>query len=150
MDLNSNENIKTFLKVDSPNYIDKPYFSINKNRKILTLFDKIIKAPSDSSTEFEEDKIFTESDENSYIYEEICLNTIKNALNGISHFFTFYGDTGSSKFNLSIGDIREDKTNYNKYGIILRFIDNILKEVNNEENDIKLEISYFMLNGSDI
>ena len=150
MDLNSNENIKTFLKVDSPNYIDKPYYSINKNRKILTLFDKVLKAPSDSSTEFEEDKIFTESDENSYIYEEICLNTIKNALNGISHFFIFYGDTGSSKFNLSIGDIREDKTNYNKYGIILRFIDNILKEVNNEENDIKLEISYFMLNGSDI
>ena len=150
MDLNSSEIIKTFLKVDSPKYVDKPYYSINENKKTITLYDKIIKAPSDSSAEFEEDKIFTDSDENSYIYEEICLNSIKNAFNGISQFFIFYGDTSSSKFNLSIGDIKEDKTNYNKYGIILRFIDNILKEVDNEEKDIKLEISYFMLNESDI
>ena len=150
MDLNSSEIIKTFLKVDSPKYVDKPYYSINENKKTITLYDKIIKAPSDSSAEFEEDKIFTDSDENSYIFEEICLNSVKNAFNGISQFFIFYGDTSSSKFNLSIGDIKEDKTNYNKYGIILRFIDNILKEVNNEEKDIKLEISYFMLNESDI
>jgi len=147
MNLKSSEIIKTFLKVDSPKFGDKPYYSISKNKKSITLFDKVIKAPSDSSTEFEEDKIFTESDENSYIYEEICLNSIKEALNGISFSFIFYGDSTSSKFNLSIGDIKEDKTNYNKYGIFLRYVDNLLKEIN---DDIKLEISYFMLNNSDI
>ena len=87
MNLKSSDIIKTFLKVDSPKFGDKPYYSISKNKKSITLFDKVIKAPSDSSTEFEEDKIFTESDENSYIYEEICLNSIKEALNGISYSF---------------------------------------------------------------
>ena len=147
MNLKWSDIIKTFLKVDSPKFGDKPYYSISKNKKSITLFDKVIKAPSDSSTEFEEDKIFTESDENSYIYEEICLNSIKEALNGVSCSFIFYGDSSSSKFNLAIGDIREDKTNYNKYGIFLRYVDNLLKEKN---KDIKLEISYFMLNESDI
>ena len=150
MNLNSSEAIKTFLKVDSPKYVDKPYFSINKSKKSITLFDKITKAPSNSSTEFEEDKIFIESDENSYIYEEICLNSIKEALNGISFSFIFYGDTSSSKYNLSIGDIKEDKNNYNKYGIFLRYVDNILKEKDIQEKNIKLKISYFMLNDNDI
>ena len=147
MNLKSSDIIKTFLKVDSPKFGDKPYYAISKNKKSITLFDKVIKAPSDSSTEFEEDKIFTESDENSYIYEEICLNSIKEALNGVSCSFIFHGDSSSSKFNLAIGDIREDKTNYNKYGIFLRYVDNLLKEKN---KDIKFEISYFMLNESDI
>ena len=151
MNLNSEEIIKTFLKVDSPKYIDKPYYSINKSKNIITLHDKIIKSPSDSSADFEEDKLFNELDENSYIYEEICLNSIKDALNDISYLFVFYGDTSSTKHNLSIGDIKEDKTNYNKYGIFLRYIDNIIKEVNKKENShIKLKISYFMLNDSDI
>ena len=151
MNLNSAEIIKTFLKVDSPKYIDKPYYSINKSNNVITLHDKIIKSSSDSSVDFEEDKIFNELDENSYIYEEICLNSIKDALNDISFLFVFYGDTSSTKYNLSIGDIKEDKTNYNKYGIFLRYIDNIIKEVNKKEyNHIKLKISYFMLNDSDI
>ena len=147
MNLNSSEILKTFLKVDSPKYEDKPYYSINPSKKSITLFDKIVKSPSDNSTEFDEDKIFTSLDENSYIYEEICLNSIKEALNGISYSFVFYGDTSSSKYNLSIGDIKEDKDNYNKYGILLRYIDNILKEVN---DSIKLTISYFMLHENDI
>ena len=149
MNLNSEEKIKTFLKLDSPKYEDKPYYSINKSKNTITLFDKIIKSPSDNSAEFEEDKIFTESDENSYIYEEICLNTIKDALNGISYSFIFYGDTSSSKYNLSIGEINQDKSNYNKYGIYLRFIDNIIKETNNNKN-INLKLSYFILHDSDI
>ena len=148
MNLNPSELIKTFLKVDSPKYIDKPYYSINNSKKIITLYDRNKKSPSDNSTDFEEDKIFTELDENSYIYENICRNSIKDVvLNGISYSFIFYGDTSSSKFNLSIGDIKEDNNNYNKYGIVLRYIDNIIKEAN---NDIKLKISYFLLHDNDI
>ena len=151
MNLNTEEIIKTFLKVDTPTYADKPYYSINRSKNKITLYDKIIKSPSDNSADFEEDKIFNQSDENSYIYEEICLNLTKDILNEISYLFVFYGDTSSSKFNLSIGDIKEDKTNYNKYGIFLRFIDNIIKEINKKENNhIKLKISYFMLHDSDI
>ena len=151
MNLNTEEIIKTFLKVDTPKYVDKPYYTINKSKKIITLHDKIIKSPSESSFDFEEDKIFNESDENSYIYEEICRNSIKDALDDISFLFVFYGDTSGSKYNLSIGDIKEDKTNYNKYGIFLRYIDNIINVVNKKENShIKLKISYFMLNDNDI
>ena len=149
MNLNSEEKIKTFLKIDSPKYEDRPYYSINKSNNKITLFDKIIKSPSDNSAEFEEDKIFTESEENSYIYEEICLNSIKDALKGISYSYIFYGDTSSSKYNLSIGEIKQDKNNYNKYGIFLRFVDNIINETNNNKN-INLKISYFILHDSDI
>ena len=53
MNLKSSDIIKTILKVDSPKFGDKPYYAISKNKKSITLFDKVIKAPSDSSTEFE-------------------------------------------------------------------------------------------------
>ena len=62
MNLNSSEILKIFLKVDSPKYEDKSYYSINPSKKSITLFDKIVKSPSDNSTEFDEDKIFTSSD----------------------------------------------------------------------------------------
>lgn len=68
----SNEIIKTFLKIDSPKYQDKPYYSIDKEKNIITIFDPVDKEPSDKSSKFEQDKIFNENEEYSNIYEEIC------------------------------------------------------------------------------
>ena len=155
MNLNSCEIIKTFLKVNSTNFLDKPYYSLDKSKNKITLFDKIEKSLSGNSTTFLEDKIFTELDENSYIYEEICLNAIQNSLKGISFSFIFYGDTSEPKYNLSIGDIKEDINNYNNYGLYIRLIDNLIKgvkELNGKKNKniFELKISYFLLHDSDI
>ena len=47
MENDQNEIIKTFLKIDSPKFQDKPYYSINKEKNILTIFDPVDKGPSD-------------------------------------------------------------------------------------------------------
>ena len=74
--------IKIYLKVKEPLNDDKPYYNINLENNIFTLYDPIIKSPSEKSAIFEFDKIFTQNNENSYIYEEICRDSVNNALNG--------------------------------------------------------------------
>ena len=144
MENSSNETIKTFLKIDSPNFQDKPYYSINKDKKILTIFHPVDKAPSDKSSDFEQDRIFTENDETSFIYEEICKNTIDDIFNGISFSFITYGDSNSNKLKLLIGDYK----NYNNIGLFPKLLHNLIRKVKTTEKNVKekmsLKISYFL------
>ena len=153
MDLNSNEEIKTFLKIDAPKVEDKAYYAINETRNIITLFDSVDKGPSDKSSDFEEDKIFTETDENSYIYEEICKDTIKESLNGISYSFISYGEYTSNKLKLLIGDVKDYLTNFNSRGLFPRLLDNLIKKEKSQKNmeeKINLKISYFLVHDNDM
>ena len=153
MDLNSNEEIKTFLKIDAPKVEDKTYYTINETRNIITLFDSVDKGPSDKSSDFEEDKIFTETDENSYIYEEICKDTVKESLNGISYSFISYGEFTSNKLKLIIGDVKDYLSNCNSRGLFPRLLDNLIKKEKSQKNmkeKINLKISYFLVHDNDM
>ena len=148
METTQNEIIKTFLKIYSPNFQDKPYYSINKDKNILTIYDPIDKAPSDKSSDFEQDKIFVENEEMPYIYEEMFKNTIKDTLNGISFSYITYGDSNSNKLKLLIGDYKNNNLNHNNMGLFPKFLHNLIKKVKETEKDIKekisLKISYFL------
>ena len=131
----------------------KTIIIVSHRQENIDLFDKVIKAPSDSSTEFEEDKIFTESDENSYIYEEICKDTVKESLNGISYSFISYGEYTSNKLKLLIGNVKDYLKNFNSRGIFPRLLENLIKKEKSQKNmeeKINLKISYFLVHDNDM
>ena len=153
MEKSQNEIIKTFLKIEAPKYEDKSYYSINKEKTILTLFDSVDKEPSDKSSNFELDKIFTESSTNSNIYEETCKNIINDSLNGTSFTFISYGETNSNKIKLIIGDIYDDNLNFNNIGILPKLLEDLINRTKNQKNlneKLNLKISYFLVNDSDM
>jgi len=140
--------VKSFLKIETPKVKDTLYYEVNSSKNIISLFDPIKKEPSDKSLNFEVDKIFTSENENSYIYEEICLNTIKEALEGISFSFISYGETSSNKLDLLIGNLEEDCSNINHHGIYPRLLGNLIKKIKLKENKSKklsISLSYFLV-----
>ena len=101
------DRIKIFLKVRPPEMEDKSYYDIDLSKNIFTLYDQLIKGPSGKSKLYEMDKIFTNEHENSYIYEEICRDCIKESLKGNNFCFISYGETSSDKFKMLYGNIEE-------------------------------------------
>ena len=145
--------IKSYLKIENPKILDEPFYKINSQKNIITLFHPTNKKPSDRSSEFELDKIFTSENENSYIYEEICLNTIKDCLDGFSFSFIAYGETSSRKVEVTIGDFNDNINNINHRGIYPRLLENLLNKINNnetKENKFNLSMSFFMVNGNNL
>ena len=147
-ELIQNEMIKVFLKIDLPENGDKSYYLVDKTNNTITLYDSIDKGPSDKNINFSLDKIFQENDKNSYVYEEICKNTIKNSINGISYSFIAYGDSNSHKINLLIGDINDENLNSKNIGIFPILLGNLIKKIKKEK--INLKISYFLVYNSDL
>ena len=148
-----NDIIKTFIKIDTPKVEDKPYYKIDESKKIITLFDQIIKDSSDKSSDFEEDYIFDEKDDNSLIYDEICKNTIKEALNGISYSFISYGDSNSDKIKLIIGDIAKNNINIHNMGIFPKLLNHLInkeKKSKYSNEKINVKISYFLIHDNDM
>ena len=125
--------IKIYLKVKEPLNDDKPYYNINLENNIFTLYDPVIKSPSEKSAIFEFDKIFTQNNENSYIYEEICRDSVNNALNGENITFISYGETSSDKINVIYGNYEDSYTNINNRGIFPRFLEQLLNNINDNE-----------------
>ena len=82
------ERIKIFLKIKSS-------INNNKNKSYLiqnnTLQINDPKLMNTSNEKFEFDKIFSDKNENSYIYEEIVRNSIKETLSGNNFSFISYG-----------------------------------------------------------
>ena len=140
--------VKSFLKIETPKVTDTLYYEVNSSKNIISLFDPIKKEPSDKSLNFEVDKIFTSENENSYIYEEICLNTIKETLEGISYSFISYGETSSNKLDLLIGNLEEDCSNINHHGIYPRLLNNLIKKIKLKEyksKKLSISLSYFLV-----
>ena len=123
------EIIKTFLKVRSPQASDKNYYEIDPSNQIFTLYDPIIKAPSQKSLIFETDKIFTEKNENSYIYEEICRDCISESLNHTNFLYIGYGIASSDKQNILIGNPIDCTTNINNRGLLPRLLGQYLETI---------------------
>ena len=148
MDNYPEDAIKSFLRIELPQIKDKIYYEVNSEKNIISLYDPEHKQPSDKTANFELDKIFTNENENSYIYEEICLNTIKDALEGISYSFISYGETSSHKLDVLIGNIDDSNSNINHRGIYPRLLDNLHKTIKNKDNKskkINVLLSYFLV-----
>ena len=143
-----NNAIKSFLRIETPKIKDAPFYEINALKNSITLYHPHNKQPSDRSSLFELDKIFTNEEENSYIFEEICLNTIKDCLDGFSYSFISYGDTSTKKIEVLIGDINDSISNINHRGIYPRLLESLINKIKTEnirENKYNLSMSFFMV-----
>ena len=98
-----NERIQVYLKIKPSLASDKIFYNVSKDNKSLFLLDNLTLDDHKKSKKVEVDKIFTNRDENSYIYEEVMRNCVKNSLNGENYTFISYGDSNSEKHNLIIG-----------------------------------------------
>ena len=145
--------IKSFLRIETPKVKDAPFYEINTSKNLITLYYPSVKKPSDRSSTFELDKIFTSDNENSYIYEEICLNTIKDCLEGFSYSFISYGETTSKKIEVLIGNIEDSISNINHRGIYPRLLEGLIQKIKKNENKgnkYNLSMSFFMIYGNNL
>jgi len=143
-----NDLIKTFLYITYPKIEDKSYYKVDLSNNILVLLDPITRTESDRDGIFEMDKIFTNEHTNSYIYEEICSNTIKEALNGESFCFISYGNTISNKLNLLIGDVNDSYTNVEHRGLFPKLFDNLINNINSDKSlreNLSINLSSFCI-----
>ena len=125
--------IQTFLHIHYPNIDDKPYYDVDFEKNILNLYDPIYKIKTEKNSIFELNKIFTNENDNKYIYEETCSNTIKDCLNGQSIVFISYGITISDKLKFIIGDVNDSYSNLNHRGIFPILLDKLISSLNNSK-----------------
>ena len=118
---NSKEYIKTFLKVEKTGDNEDSLFSLDEKHKIFSL-----NSLNKEKLNFEFDKIFIDKDENSYIYENVGNNFIQEYIKGINYCFISFGENFNKKFETIIGDIKENFSKVNNYGILMRFLDELL------------------------
>ena len=147
-----NERIRVYLKIKPSNPSDKIFYNVSKDKKIFSLLDNITIDDNKKAKKIEINKIFTHSDENSYIYEEIMLNCIKNSLDGESFTFISYGDSNSEKHQLIIGN-PDSYENINNRGIFPRLLDSYLNKIDSNEilsDTISLNVSYIMINNNNL
>jgi len=140
--------IKTYLKVGKPKIEEKPYYDIDLEKNIILLHDPIFKNPSDKSAIIEVNQIFTNQHEYSYIYEQICQNTIEESLNGDSFIFVSYGITTSQKLDVLIGNIEDSNRNENHIGIFPRLLDQLINTINNNKDykdNLSINLSYMCI-----
>ena len=150
---NEMDRIKIFLKIRKPEMEDKSYYDIDQSNNILTLYDQIIKAPSGKSKIYEMDKIFTNQNENSYIYEEICRDCINDSLKGNNFCFISYGETTSDKINMLYGNFEDCYSNINNRGIFPRLLEKYIETINSNDeykNNYSLNLSLMCINGGKV
>ena len=147
-----NERIKVYLKIKPSLASDKIFYNISSDKKTLLLLDNITLDDQKKSKKLELDKIFTHKDENSYIYEEITRNCVKNSLNGDNFTFISYGDSNSEKHQLIIGtpDCYE---NINNRGLLPRLLESYINKIDSNSklsDSITLNISYILINNNNL
>ena len=140
MNQNSNEYIKTFLKIEKTEENAQALFSVDKNHKIFSLYSL-----ENKNLDFEFDKIFIDTDENPYIYKIISQNCVEEFIKGTNYCFISYGESVNKKFETLIGDIKENYCNNSDYGILVRFLDELLIKMNEIENYNSIKFSNFMI-----
>ena len=147
-----NERIRVYLKIKPSNPSDKIFYNVSKDKKILSLLDNLTLDDEKKSKKIEINKIFTNKEENSYIYEEVMLNCVNNSLNGENFTFISYGDSNSDKHQLIIGtpDCYE---NINNRGLFPRLLDSYINKIDSNEilsDTISLNLSYIMINNNNL
>ena len=143
-----NDYIKIYLHIHYPKVEDKPYYKIDLDKNILVLFDSINRANSEKDGIFEMDRIFTNENDNSYIFEEICSNTIKESIKGESFAFISYGNTISDKLKILIGDVNDSYTKIPHRGLFPNLLEKLISTINNNKSyreNLSINLSYFIL-----
>ena len=140
MNDDNNDLIKTFLNIIPIKEPNNSLYSLDLSKNIISLY-----SPEKNKQDFELDKIFTNKDENSYIYETICLNTVKECIKGISYSFISFGETINNKIEFLIGDVVKNYKNINYYCIFIWFLDNLLKKKDSKEFDYTIKFSNFLI-----
>ena len=147
-----NERIKVYLKIKPSLASDKIFYNISSDKKTISLLDNITLDDQKKSKKLELDKIFTHKDENSYIYEEITRNCVKNSLNGDNFTFISYGDSNSEKHQLFIGT-SDCYENINNRGLLPRLLESYINKIDSNAklcDSISLNISYILINNNNL
>ena len=140
MNQNTNEFIKTFLKIEKSEEKENTSYSIDKNHQLFSFYSF-----DGNKSDFEMDKIFIDKDDKSFIYEIMCQNCIKDFIKGINFCFISFGETTNYKFECLIGNVKSNCTNKNNYGILLRFLDELLIKKEGKEFDYTIKFSNFLI-----
>ena len=143
-----NDAVKLYLQIHYPKIEDKPYYKIDFDKNILVLFDQVNRTHSEKDGIFEMDKIFTNENDNSYLYNEICSNAIKEALKGESFAFISYGNTISDKLKILIGDVNYSYSKAELRGMFPKLLEELITTINNNKSyteNISINLSYFIL-----
>ena len=146
------ERIKVFLKIKPSLASDKIFYNVSGDKKTLSLLDNVTLDDPKKTKKIEIDKIFTQTEENSYIYEEIMRNCVKNSLNGDNFTFISYGDSSSEKHQLIIGT-PDSYDNINNRGLLPRLLESYINKIDSNEilsDTISLNISYILINNNNI
>ena len=149
---NENERIKVYLKIKPSLASDKIFYNVSSDKKTISLLDNLTLDDQKKSKKIEIDKIFTNNDENSYIYEEIMRNCVKNSLNGDNFTFISYGDSNSEKHQLIIGS-SDCYENINNRGLLPRLLESYVNKIDSDEilsDTISLNISYMLINNNNL
>ena len=134
------DKIKAFIKLEYSELKKKDIYEVDESKKFITIYnlDPTEKSKEKKSYPFEFNKIFMDNDTNSYIYEEICLNCIKQLFEGISFSFISFGESKNDKFNLLFGKIDEDYNNINNHGLFIRYLKDLIHKNKKYNYNIKL------------
>ena len=136
------ERLSVYLKVKQPSENDRLYYNISEDKKLISLHDKVIKGESSKTQRIELDKIFDDSNDERYIYEELCQNCIDDCLQRKNYTYIFYGDSTSEKNELFLG-----KDNDKNKGIYYMLLDDLNKKIK-QIPELILNTSYIMVYGS--
>jgi hypothetical protein len=135
METKTTDEVKTYIKVKKVDFTEeKPYYKLSENKQTFFLHDPIRKVESEKSITVNVDNIFTD-EENSYIYETICRDTIIQAINGKNFCFLGYGVTETSKKSTIFGSLN-CVDNINNRGLCFRMIENLIN------SNVSLNVSY--------
>ena len=136
------ERILVYLKVKKPLEKDKLYYNISDDKKLISLYDKVIKDESGKTQRIEVDKVFDDSDNEQYIYKELCNECISDVLDWKNYTYISYGDSTSEKNELIIGNEKEGKK-----GIYYLLLNDLYQKVNHG-TEFSLYLSFIMINSS--
>ena len=144
-----NERIKIFLNIKSSSETDRIFYNVSQDKKVLSLLDNITLDDPKKTKKIELNKIFSHNDENSYIYEEIMRNCVKNSIEGENFTFISYGDSNSEKHSLIIGspDCYENIANR---GLLPRLLESYINKISTNHilSGISLNMSYIFINNN--
>ena len=136
------ERILVYLKVKKPLEKDKLYYNISEDKKMISLYDKVIKDESGKTQRIEVDKVFDDSEDEQFLYKELCHDCINDVLDWKNYTYISYGDSTSEKNELIIGNEKEGKK-----GVYFFLLNDLYNRVNHG-TDFSLDLSFIMINSS--
>ena len=135
------ERLYVYLKVKQPSENDRLYYNISEDKKLISLYDKIIKNESSKTQRIEVDKVFDDSDNIGNIYQEMSQQCINDCLQRKNFTYIFYGDSTSEKNEIFFGNENNAK---GFYYLLLKDLHKSMKQA----SELTLNLSFLMVNGS--